>query len=172
MTDAKAVSEHDSELKQSVLSALTENSTKSARIDSFNEDLESPFEEEVFHALTEHFDESKLIPQLQFAGFVYMVPASSSPNPYFQKVSTQFSMGLCLMTIFSRLSDAPIQLLWLASFKQDITGMCLSKQQIVEMQVVDCTALFGHNMGKTELDNFINSPLDSSSDQPKKPRIE
>lgn len=69
LTYAKAVSEHDSELKQSVLKALSENSTESTRLDSFNEDLESPFEEEVFHALTEHFDESKLIPQLQFAGF-------------------------------------------------------------------------------------------------------
>ena len=69
LTFAKAVSEHDTELKQSVLNALIENSTESTRIDSFNEDLESPFEEEVFHALTEHFDESKLIPQLQFAGF-------------------------------------------------------------------------------------------------------
>lgn len=66
---ARAVSEHDSELKQSVLNALAENSTVSTKIDSFNKDLESPFEEEVFHALTENFDESKLIPQLQFAGF-------------------------------------------------------------------------------------------------------
>jgi len=66
---AKAVSEHDSELKQSVLNALTENSAKSTRIDYLNEDLESPFEEEVYHALSENFDENKLIPQLQFAGF-------------------------------------------------------------------------------------------------------
>ena len=66
---AKAVSENDSELKQSVLNALLENQTDDTRIDSFNEELESPFEEEVYHALSENFDKSKLITQLQFAGF-------------------------------------------------------------------------------------------------------
>jgi len=66
---AKSVSEHDLELKQSVLNALTANSVKSSRIDYLNEDLESPFEEEVYHALLENFDENKLIPQLKFAGF-------------------------------------------------------------------------------------------------------
>ena len=69
LTYAKAISEHDSELKQSVLNALTENSTESTRIDFLNEYLESPFEEEVYHVLSENFDENKLTPQLQFAGF-------------------------------------------------------------------------------------------------------
>jgi very-short-patch-repair endonuclease len=66
---AKAVSAHDLELKQSVLNALTENSSASSKIDYLNEDLESPFEEEVYQALADNFDERKLTPQLQFAGF-------------------------------------------------------------------------------------------------------
>lgn len=66
---SKAVSEEDNEARISVLNTLVENSTKSTTIDNLNEDLESPFEEEVYEALTEHFDESNIIPQLQFAGF-------------------------------------------------------------------------------------------------------
>ncbi|PKA98742.1 superfamily I DNA and/or RNA helicase [Flavobacteriaceae bacterium MAR_2009_75] len=66
---AKAVSDQDNEARISVLNTLAENSTKSTSIDNFNEDLESPFEEEVYEALTEHFDHGKIIPQLQFAGF-------------------------------------------------------------------------------------------------------
>lgn len=66
---AKAVSEQDNEARISVLNTLTENSNKSSSIDNFNPNLESPFEEEVYEALTEHFDENKIIPQLQFAGF-------------------------------------------------------------------------------------------------------
>lgn len=66
---AKAVSEQDNESRLSVLNTLAENSSKKTSIDNFNSDLESPFEEEVYEALTEHFDEEKIIPQLQFAGF-------------------------------------------------------------------------------------------------------
>lgn len=66
---AKAVSEQDNESRLSVLNTLAENSSKKTSIDNFNNDLESPFEEEVYEALTEHFDEEKIIPQLQFAGF-------------------------------------------------------------------------------------------------------
>lgn len=66
---AKAVSENDNETRLAVLNALAENSTKKTTIDNFNPDLESPFEEEVYEALTEHFDENQIIPQLQFAGF-------------------------------------------------------------------------------------------------------
>ncbi len=66
---AKAVSEQDNESRLSVLNKLAENSSKKTSIDNFNNDLESPFEEEVYEALTEHFDEEKIIPQLQFAGF-------------------------------------------------------------------------------------------------------
>ena len=66
---AKAVSDQDAESRLSVLNALAENSSNKTTIDNFNSDLESPFEEEVYEALTEHFDEEKIIPQLQFAGF-------------------------------------------------------------------------------------------------------
>ena len=66
---SKAVSEQDNEARISVLNTLAENSTKSTTINNLNEDLESPFEEEVYEALTEHFDEKNIIPQLQFAGF-------------------------------------------------------------------------------------------------------
>ena len=66
---AKAVSEQDNEARLAVLNTLAENSTKNSSIDNFNADLESPFEEEVYEALTDYFDENKIIPQLQFAGF-------------------------------------------------------------------------------------------------------
>ena len=38
-------------------------------MDILNADLESPFEEEVYQALSDNFDENKLIPQYQFGGF-------------------------------------------------------------------------------------------------------
>ena len=66
---AKAVSEQDDETRRSVLNTLAENSPKKTSIDNFNNELESPFEEEVYEALLEHFDEVNIIPQLQFAGF-------------------------------------------------------------------------------------------------------
>tara|TARA_R110002012_G_scaffold38171_1_gene106601 strand:- start:3406 stop:7788 length:4383 start_codon:yes stop_codon:yes gene_type:complete len=66
---AKAVSEQDNDSRLAVLNALSENSSKKNTIDNFNNELESPFEEEVYEALREHFEESQIIPQLQFAGF-------------------------------------------------------------------------------------------------------
>lgn len=66
---SKAVSEEDNEARIAILHTLAENSLKTTSIDNFNADLESPFEEEVYEALTEHFEENKIIPQLQFAGF-------------------------------------------------------------------------------------------------------
>ncbi|WP_445721937.1 AAA domain-containing protein [Flavobacterium sp.] len=66
---SKAVSEQDNEARISVLNILAENSTKNKTIENINEDLESPFEEEVYEALIKHFDENNIIPQLQFAGF-------------------------------------------------------------------------------------------------------
>lgn len=66
----KAVSESNNDLRLSVLTTLAENTTKSAGFDSFRGgDLESPFEEEVYQSLADHFGTKKLIPQLQFAGF-------------------------------------------------------------------------------------------------------
>lgn len=66
---SKAVSEQDNESRLAVLNTLSEYSKKSETVDILNEDLESPFEEEVYQALTDHFNEKNIIPQLQFAGF-------------------------------------------------------------------------------------------------------
>ncbi len=65
----KAVSDNDTEQRLSILNTLSDNTTKSSTLGILNEDLESPFEEEVYQALTEHFDEAKIIPQRQFAEF-------------------------------------------------------------------------------------------------------
>jgi transcription elongation GreA/GreB family factor len=66
----KAVSESNNDLRLSVLTTLAENTKKSAGFDSYKGgDLESPFEEEVYQSLADHFGTEKLIPQLQFAGF-------------------------------------------------------------------------------------------------------
>lgn len=66
----KAVSDLDDHLRLSVLTALAENTSNSTGINpkDFGE-LESPFEEEVYQSLADHFGTDKLIPQLQFAGF-------------------------------------------------------------------------------------------------------
>ncbi|TKC62148.1 hypothetical protein FBD94_07960 [Pedobacter hiemivivus] len=66
---AKAVSEGDHIARKCVLEALGQNSNATRKLDNFNADLESPFEEEVYHELLKHFDEDKLITQHQFAGF-------------------------------------------------------------------------------------------------------
>lgn len=66
----KAVSESNNDLRLSVLTTLSENTTKSASFDSFKGgELESPFEEEVYQSLADQLGTEKLIPQLQFAGF-------------------------------------------------------------------------------------------------------
>jgi len=66
----KAISERDNDSRLSVLTTLTENTTKSPNYDSFRGgDLESPFEEEVFQSLADRFGTEKLIPQFKFAGF-------------------------------------------------------------------------------------------------------
>lgn len=66
----KAVSDADNNSRLSVLTALAEYTTNNAGINprDFGE-LESPFEEEVYQSLADHFGTEKLIPQLQFAGF-------------------------------------------------------------------------------------------------------
>jgi very-short-patch-repair endonuclease len=66
----KSVSEQNNESRISVLTALSENTPKSSSFNVQNFDqLESPFEEEVYQSLLDEFGEEKLIPQLQFAGF-------------------------------------------------------------------------------------------------------
>jgi len=66
---AKAVSEQDEEARRNVLGALAENSNAVKRTDQFHADLESPFEEEVYAALADHFDAKHLFTQVEFAGF-------------------------------------------------------------------------------------------------------
>ncbi len=65
----KAVSDGNNEQRLAVLSSLLENTNQGTAFGVGNADLESPFEEEVYQELADNFDESKLIPQLQFAGF-------------------------------------------------------------------------------------------------------
>ncbi|MBS1535789.1 MAG: GreA/GreB family elongation factor [Bacteroidetes bacterium] len=66
----KAVSESNSDLRLSVLTTLAENTTKSTGFDVYRGgDLESPFEEEVYQSLADHFGTEKLIMQLPYAGF-------------------------------------------------------------------------------------------------------
>jgi superfamily I DNA and/or RNA helicase/transcription elongation GreA/GreB family factor/very-short-patch-repair endonuclease len=67
---SKAVSENSNDLRLSILTSLSENTTKSIGLDSFlGGDLDSPFEEEVYQSLADKLGIEKLIPQLQFAGF-------------------------------------------------------------------------------------------------------
>ncbi|MDP8204721.1 MAG: AAA domain-containing protein [Candidatus Tenebribacter mawsonii] len=66
---SKAVSENESEQRLSILNALADNTSNTSTLDIFNAELESPFEEEVYQALVENFDENKIIPQYQFGGF-------------------------------------------------------------------------------------------------------
>lgn len=67
---SKAVSEGNNDSRIGVLTALSENSTKSTsfNVGSFGE-LESPFEEEVYQRLVDEVDESKLIPQMKVSEF-------------------------------------------------------------------------------------------------------
>ncbi len=78
----KSVSEQNNESRISVLTALSENTPKSSSFNVQNFDqLESPFEEEVYQSLLDEFGEEKLIPQLQFAGFrIDIVFDSKKPN--------------------------------------------------------------------------------------------
>ncbi|MGO4904112.1 AAA domain-containing protein [Flavobacterium sp. W20_MBD1_R3] len=67
---SKAVSENSNDLRLSVLTALSENTTNNVGLDSFlGSDLESPFEEEVYQSLADKLGIENLIPQLKFAGF-------------------------------------------------------------------------------------------------------
>lgn len=69
MAYAKAVSENDHEGRLAILTSLAENKQPAKNLDNYNADLESPFEEEVYAALSDHFDPSNIFPQLPFAGF-------------------------------------------------------------------------------------------------------
>jgi len=67
---SKAISDGNDELRMSVLTTLSENSSKISSYDTLRGgELESPFEEEVYQTLVKEFGEQKLVPQLHFAGF-------------------------------------------------------------------------------------------------------
>lgn len=66
---AKFVSEGNEVGREAVLNALAKNLSSQNGLDSFNPELESPFEEEVYEALKAEFGEDKLQPQVNFAGF-------------------------------------------------------------------------------------------------------
>ena len=66
---AKSISERNKSLEEQILYNLEENSPSSTKVDYLNSVLESPFEEEVYNALIENVQESKIIPQMKFSGF-------------------------------------------------------------------------------------------------------
>jgi very-short-patch-repair endonuclease len=66
----RAVGEKNEEQRKIVLQDLSDNSAKANVLDpNLTSGLESPFEEEVYQVLAMKYGESKLLKQLQFAGF-------------------------------------------------------------------------------------------------------
>ncbi|BDB55096.1 hypothetical protein GENT5_14010 [Flavobacterium ammoniigenes] len=67
---SKFISEGNIEGRNQVLQSLTDNTPNSSKLDMFiGEDLESPFEEEVYQALVDNFDSASIIPQMKVGGF-------------------------------------------------------------------------------------------------------
>lgn len=66
---AKAVSEDNNKLRERVLEDLSANIKEEIKLGDALGDLESPFEEEVYQVLVNHFGEGKIKPQVKYAGF-------------------------------------------------------------------------------------------------------
>lgn len=67
---SKAISDQNHDLRMAVLTTLAENTSRSTSFQSYKiGELESPFEEEVYQTLTDHFGNEKILSQVQFAGF-------------------------------------------------------------------------------------------------------
>jgi transcription elongation GreA/GreB family factor/very-short-patch-repair endonuclease len=67
---SKAVSEGNNDSRLGILTALSENSTKRTSLNGGGfVELESPFEEEVYHRLVDEVGESKLFPQMKVSEF-------------------------------------------------------------------------------------------------------
>lgn len=70
LTYAESISNNDNETAEIVLNTLINQSYETPRIISQNEGLsESPFEEEVYQELLEHFDNKDIIQQYKIGGF-------------------------------------------------------------------------------------------------------
>ncbi|MFC1644943.1 AAA domain-containing protein [Patescibacteria group bacterium] len=67
---AEAISNRDNEMAQGILKILKEQSFEKPRVVSGNNGLsESPFEEEVYEELLEHFEKDKIVQQYKVGGF-------------------------------------------------------------------------------------------------------
>ncbi len=79
---SKFISEGNNEGKNQVLQSLLDNTPNSGKLDMFiGEDLESPFEEEVYQALVDNFDTFNIIPQMNVGGFrIDIVVDTKIPN--------------------------------------------------------------------------------------------
>ncbi|TYB74059.1 AAA domain-containing protein [Bizionia myxarmorum] len=78
---AKAVSDGNAKLRERVLEDLSANIKEEIKLGDVLGDLESPFEEEVYQVLINHFDENNIKPQLKYAGFrIDMVYDAEDPN--------------------------------------------------------------------------------------------
>jgi len=78
---AKAVSEDNNKLRERVLEDLSANIKEEIRLGDALGDLESPFEEEVYQVLVNHFGEDKIKPQVKYAGFrIDMVFDAGNPT--------------------------------------------------------------------------------------------
>jgi len=66
---AKAVSDGNNQLREKILDDLSANNQEEIKLGEALGDLESPFEEEVYQVLINHFGEGKIKPQVKYGGF-------------------------------------------------------------------------------------------------------
>tara|TARA_R110000751_G_scaffold84717_5_gene169333 strand:- start:2479 stop:6576 length:4098 start_codon:yes stop_codon:yes gene_type:complete len=66
---SKAVSDSNNKLREKILNDLSANVKEEIKLGDALGDLESPFEEEVYQVLVNHFPEKMIKPQVQYAGF-------------------------------------------------------------------------------------------------------
>jgi superfamily I DNA and/or RNA helicase/transcription elongation GreA/GreB family factor len=78
---AKAVSDRNNKLMDKILDDLSANVKEEIKLGEALGDLESPFEEEVYQVLVNHFGENVIKPQVKYAGFrIDMVYDAEDPN--------------------------------------------------------------------------------------------
>ena len=77
----KFVSERNEDERLSVLKTLAENTNNKSTINILEQNLESPFEEEVYSYMLDYFKPENIITQYEFTGFrIDLVYVSSIPN--------------------------------------------------------------------------------------------